>query len=94
MNSTRNVRHPAQSLISFWRPNCRQQSTAWINIRGVGKDDRRFRDRTVSLGHKCKHTAEQIDGEIGWVGLPASFDAHRLISETTVLQRHVRSQSA
>jgi hypothetical protein len=92
MNRTRNVRQPAQSLI--WRPNCRQQSTAWVNILDVGEDNRRFGNRTVSLGHKCRDTAERIDGEIGWVGLPASFDAHRLISETTVLQRNVRSQSA
>ena len=79
----RKIRHPAQSLISFWRPNFRQQPMARGNIRDVGEDSRHLRDSTVRRGHKCRDQTERIDGEIARIGLPAPLDAHGLIGKTT-----------
>ena len=94
MHHTGKIRHPTQSLISFWRSNCRQQPVARGNIGNVGENGRHLRDRAVSCGHKCRDQTERIDGEIGRINLPAPLDARGLIGKTTVLQRDVRSQGA
>jgi hypothetical protein len=94
MYCARKVGHSPPSLISFWRPNLREQTTASSNTRNVREDGRRLGDRTIGLGHKRWGKTEGIDRVIGRSGLPTRFIANSLIGETTTIKRDVRSQCA
>src|SRR5580704_14882960 len=62
VHGARKIRHPAQSLISFWCSSLGEQCATRSNLGNIGKDRWRLGDRTVGSGHKCRDKAERIDG--------------------------------